>query len=72
MIYPEIAKLMACKKMCQKDLGHVIGRTQQAVEKKLNGKTEFKLSEIVAIKEHFKDIDPIITWEKLFEIYLTQ
>jgi len=72
MIYPEIAKLMACKKMRQKDLAHVIGRTQQAVEKKLNGKTEFKMSEIVAIKNHFKDIAPAITWEKLFEIYLPQ
>lgn len=69
MIFPEIAKLMICKKMQQQDVAKVIGVTQQAASKKLKGTTEFKRREMVALKEHFKDIDPDITMDKLFSIF---
>lgn len=70
MIFPEIAKYMACKKMHQKDLAKVVGVSQMAISQKLNGNSEFVLSEMQKIKEHFKDIAPDITMEKLFEIFL--
>lgn len=67
MIYPELAKLMAIKRMTQTDLGKVIGRTQQATSKKLNGETDFKKKEMQAIKEHFKDVIPDINMDAIFE-----
>lgn len=70
MIYPEIARLMACKKMNQTSLAKVLNISQQAVSKKLNGDSDFKRREMIAIKNHFADIAPDITMEKLFEIFL--
>lgn len=70
MIYPEIARLMACKKMAKKDLAKVIGKSPQAIGLKLQGKTDFKRTEMIKIKEHFKDIAPDISIDKLFEIFL--
>jgi len=66
MVFPEIAKLMAYKNMRQKDLGKIIGCTQQATSRKLKGKTDFKRSEMIKIKEHFKDIAPDITIDQIF------
>ncbi len=70
MIYPEIAKMMAIKKMNQTDLAKIIGVTQQAASKKLKGTTDFKRGEMIAIKEYFEDIDPNITMDSLFSIFL--
>jgi transcriptional regulator with XRE-family HTH domain len=69
VIFPEVAKLMTRKRMEQKDVAQVIGVTQQAASKKLRGITEFKRSEMVALIEHFKDIDPDIIMDKLFSIF---
>jgi hypothetical protein len=41
MIFPELAKLMAFEKMRQKDLGDILGISQQSTALKLNGKTDF-------------------------------
>ncbi len=67
MIYPELAKLMAIKRMTQTDLGTVVGCTQQAISYKLIGRTDFKLSEMQKIKGYFKDVCPDITMDKIFE-----
>ena len=70
MIFPEIAKYMACKKMYKKDLAEVIGVSPQAVGRKLNGKVDFRRDEMIKIKEHFKDVAPNVTMEELFQIFL--
>lgn len=67
MAYPELIKLMAYKNMRQKDLGKVIGCTQQATSQKLKGVTEFKRSEMIKIKEEFQDIFPEITIDEIFK-----
>jgi predicted transcriptional regulator len=71
MVFPEIAKCMACKKMYQTDLAKLLGVSQMSVSRKLNGKSEFTRSEMIKIKEHFKDVAPEVTMEKLFDIFLT-
>jgi len=67
MVFTQILKLMAHKKMSYRALAKIIGCTYQAVSDKLNGRTEFKHSEMVKIREYFKDIDPTITYESLFD-----
>jgi predicted transcriptional regulator len=69
MIFPEVAKLMAYKKMRHKDLADVIGISQQAVTQKLNGETEFKRSEMIKTQKHFSDIAPNVTMDELFKIF---
>lgn len=68
MLYPELLKLLAYKGMTKKDLAKVLGITPQALGKKLAGKTDFKLEEMKKIKEHFQDICPDITMDKIFEV----
>jgi len=65
-MFPELAKLMAYKRISQTYLAKVIGITQQALSKKLIGKSEFKRSEMIKVKEYFSDICPGITMEQLF------
>lgn len=71
-IYPEIAKCMACKQLNQKDLADLLGISQQAISQKLKGKTEFRRSEMVVLREDFKEVYPEITMDKLFQIFLPQ
>ena len=68
MVFPELAKLMALKKMTHKSLAEVVGCKQQAMTKKLNGETEFKRSEMIALKSYFLKEFPnqAITMENLF------
>lgn len=74
MIFPELAKLMAFEKMRQKDLGNILGISQQSTALKLNGKTDFSRKEMQVIKEHFKKNYPDITMDQIFteevEIFL--
>ncbi len=69
MVFPEIAKLMACNRMTHKDIAAIIETSQQAATKKLNGESEFKLSEMNKLKAYFGKIVPGITMDKLFEFY---
>lgn len=69
MVYPEIAKYMACKRMSQKDMAKIIGVSQQAASKKLNGITDFKRTEMVALIECFKNIESNLTMDQLFKIF---
>lgn len=70
IIYPEIAKYMAIKRVTQKDLAEAIGLSQQSLSLKLIGKADFKRSEMVAIRNYFRDSNPEITMDKLFHIFL--
>lgn len=72
MIYPEIAKYMAIKKINQKELAEVVGISQQSLSVKLTGKCDFRRSEMVSIREYFKEADPGLTMDKLFNIFLSQ
>ena len=67
MLFPEIAKLMAIKRMTQSDFAKIIGCTQQAASFKLNGKSPFKREEMKAVREYFKDVAPSITMDEIFE-----
>lgn len=68
MVFPELHKLMAYKNMTLKDLAWVMGITPQATSKKITGQTEFKRSEMQKVKNHFKDLFPDITMDKIFEV----
>jgi predicted transcriptional regulator len=74
MIFPELAKLMAFEKMRQKDLGDILGISQQSTALKLNGKTDFSRKEMQLIKNHFRKNYPDITMDQIFteevEIFL--
>ena len=67
MIYPEIAKYMAIKRVNQKELAGYIGISQQSLSVKLIGKADFRLSEVTAIRDYFRNANPDITMDKLFE-----
>jgi hypothetical protein len=67
MIFPELARLMAYKRMFIKDLAKVIGCSTQATSKKLKGEAEFKRSEMQKIKEYFSDIFPELTMDEIFK-----
>lgn len=69
MIFPEVAKFMACKSTTHKELAKVIGITQQAITKKLNGESEFKLSELKKIQNYFSDIAPNMKIDDMFVEY---
>lgn len=67
--YPELRKLMAAhpeKPMSKKELAKIIGKSPSQVTEKLNGKIDFKLSEIIAIVSYFKKYFPDITADKIF------
>jgi predicted transcriptional regulator len=70
MIFPKLAGLMAVNKMSHKQLSKIIGCSQQAASKKLDGKIEFKRSEMQKIKRYFQSIDPNVTVDELFEEYI--
>jgi hypothetical protein len=69
-IFPELAKLMNCKRMFQNDVAKLLGQSQQGISLKLKGKSEFRRDEMVTLRDYFRDIDPELTMDKLFEIYL--
>lgn len=56
--FPNLAILMASIGMSKKDLAGIIGKAPSAVTEKLVGKTDFKLTEVEAITEHFRKIFP--------------
>jgi len=66
IVFPEIAKYMSYKKLRHKDLAKVVGVSQQAITKKLNGESEFKRSEMKKIQKYFSDVASGITMDKLF------
>jgi hypothetical protein len=56
--FPNLSILMASIGMSKKDLAKIIKKAPSAITEKLSGKTEFKLTEIEAITEHFKKVFP--------------
>lgn len=72
-MYPELIKLMAYIGMKHKDLGKLIGISQQAASKKLKGESDFKRAEMQKIKEHFKNEFPEVTMDRIFtkDIFLS-
>jgi predicted transcriptional regulator len=73
-MYPELIKLMAYKHVNQTDLAKILGIAQQSVSCKMSGKTDFKRSEMIKLKEYFSDVCPSITMDKLFtnDIFLPE
>jgi len=67
-MYPELAKLMAFRNMKHKDIAAILDVSQQAASLKLKGKTEFKRSEMLKIKEYFKSYYPEITMDQIFTL----
>ncbi|MFA5300967.1 MAG: hypothetical protein WC389_22470 [Lutibacter sp.] len=65
-MYPELIKLMAIENMKHKQLGKILGISQQATSKKLKGETDFKRKEMQIIKEHFRAKYPDITMDQIF------
>jgi predicted transcriptional regulator len=65
-MYPELAKLMAFRSMKHKDIATILNISQQAMSLKLKGKTEFRRSEMQAIKEYFQKFYPGITMDQIF------
>ena len=51
---------MAKNDVTQKELANVIGITQQALSRKLQGKSDFKIGEIQTIIGHYKIENPEI------------
>ena len=66
-MFPELYKHMHIRGMKQKDLAKLIGVTQQAVGKKLRGETQFKLNEMQITLNYFRQFNPALTYEQLFE-----
>jgi|GEM_PF-1860907 len=67
--YPELRKLMAAhspKPMTREDLSKIIGKSIPAVSEKLNGKIDFKLEEVKAITEYFRQFKPELTSDIIF------
>jgi hypothetical protein len=66
--FPKLCALMASlpKPMTKTELSKIINKAPAQVTLKLRGDIEFKLSEIIAIVEHFKKYYPDITAEKIF------
>ena len=74
--FPELEKIMAVTKTSRIKLSEIIEKYPAAVTNKLNGKTEFKQSEMVAIVNYFKNLAvdnpdlsvyfPVITTDKIF------
>lgn len=62
-MFPNLEAEMARKKISTARLGSVIGCTEKSAKNKLDGITEFKLSEIQAILELFSEC----TVDYLFE-----
>jgi predicted transcriptional regulator len=65
-MYPELMKLMSVEHMKHWQLGKLLGISQQAASKKIKGVTEFKLSEMQKIKEHFSEKYPGIIMDQIF------
>jgi predicted transcriptional regulator len=65
-MYPELLKLMGCKRMKHKELAKIIGVSQQATSKKIRGETEFRRSEMQKIRDYFKEYYPTITMDQIF------
>jgi predicted transcriptional regulator len=72
-VYPELIKLMAYMNMKHKDLGAILGISQQATSKKIKGESDFKRGEMQKIKEYFKKTFPEITMDQIFtkDIFLS-
>ncbi len=72
-MYPELIKLMAYMNMKHKDLGAILGISQQATSKKIKGESDFKRGEMQKIKEYFKKTFPEITMDQIFtkDIFLS-
>jgi len=64
---------MAYMNMKHKDLGAILGISQQATSKKIKGESDFKRGEMQKIKEYFKKTFPEITMDQIFtkDIFLS-
>ena len=54
------------KPVSKAKLAEIIGKSPAAVTQKLNGVIDFKLTEVIAIVQFFKEYFPDITAEKIF------
>lgn len=64
--YPNLESLMATHRVTRKKLAKIINRAPASVTGKLEGKLDFKWSDIKAIYEYFKQFKPDITIEYIF------
>ena len=73
-MFPELHKLMALLDLKQKDLAKIAGTSQQAMSKKLSGKTDLKRREMQKIKEYIRQYYPEITVDQIFttDVFLPQ
>lgn len=62
----KVRKMLAAFGEDQSDLADLLGITYQSVSLKLNGHSEFKRSELIAIKQHYK-----LTPEQFMYIFFT-
>lgn len=63
-MFPNLIAEMARKGITQKDLCNCIKKDKSTLSEKINGKRDFKMSEIMKIKETFF---PDLTLEYLFK-----
>lgn len=72
-MYPELIKLMKHKGMTHKDLGDIIGTSQQVASLRLRGVSDFRRSEMQRIKKYFEQFYPDVTMDRLFttDIFLS-
>ena len=63
-MYLNFYKEMKVRSLNQLEIADKIGITRESLNNKINGKTDFKSTEMFAIKEHFF---PDLTLEYLFE-----
>lgn len=73
-VFPELIKLLAYHRMNHTDLSKILGITQQATSRKVKGESEFKQSEMVKVRNYFRQFYPGITIDQIFteNIFLPQ
>ena len=73
-MYPNLKILMVAtpKPITQKELAKIINKTRGAITQKLQGKIEFKGSEVFKITEYFRQYFPSVTSDDLFSFELKE
>lgn len=66
-MYPELCKFMAAKKIDSTELARIAGIKQQTMSTRLSGKSQFKLPEMIQIRDYLKADYPTVTLDQLFE-----
>lgn len=64
--FPELRGLMAKYGLTQKDVGEIAGCTEKTIGNKLCNRNNFTLSEMLAIKKHFKKLGSDLSVDDIF------